>query len=85
MTLLVLMKKMLFGDLKSAHRKFGAFEMTQTAQRTGNWKLNLQKMQLKLHVLHGSDLDLVDNKCHHHFKSKPGLKSHFWPRPDEKS
>jgi hypothetical protein len=42
-------------------------------------------MELKLHFLHVSELDVVDNNCDHHFRSKFGLKSQFWPRPDKNS
>jgi hypothetical protein len=33
-------EKNLFGDLKPTHRKFWAFEVTQVAQKSGNWKLD---------------------------------------------
>jgi hypothetical protein len=41
-------------------------------------------MQLKLHVRHVFELDLVNDDSDYHFRSKSGPKYHFWLHPDEK-
>jgi hypothetical protein len=80
-----LLQKNTFYIVRSVHRKFWASEVTQVVQKSGGWKINNRKMQLKLLVLLVSGLNLVNHNCDDHFKSKSGLESLFWQRLIEKS
>jgi hypothetical protein len=72
-------EKKLFGV-----KKIGSQEVLGHLSEPGHTK-NLRKrnMQLKLHVLYASVLNLVDQNSDFNFKSKHALKPYFWPCPDE--